>query len=177
MSNTKIEIAVTLADPAWTSALPKAAALARAAARASLAHAAPRLVADELSILLTGDAAMATLNRDHRGKNGPTNVLSFPGLDGEDLIAALNGSPAAAPRLLGDIVIALGAVAREAKADGKTLAAHFSHLVAHGMLHLLGYDHHHPAEAARMENLETAILAGLGHADPYGETTSPRGRR
>lgn len=172
-----IKIALTIGGGTWTAALPKAAVLARRAVRVTLAHAAPRLGEAEVSLLLADDKDLAALNRDFRGQKGPTNVLSFPGDGAEALAAALDGKVAKEAYFLGDIAIGLGVLRREAKAEGKTLAAHFTHLVVHGMLHLLGYDHHDALEAARMENLEIAILGRLGCADPYGAAARPRTRR
>lgn len=110
----------------------------------------------EVSVLLTDDAEVKTLNADFRAKDRPTNVLSFPAPD------------FAAPHL-GDVALALETCAREAKDQGKTLGDHLSHLVAHGVLHLLGWDHEIEAEAEAMEALEREVLAGLGIADPYGQ--------
>jgi probable rRNA maturation factor len=152
------QIAVIVKASAWER-LPRAAALARRAAGAALAAAAPRQGAAELSIVLADNRAVRRLNRDWRGKDKPTNVLSFPADGGP--------RPAAAPRLLGDVIIALGVTAAEADEQGKTLAAHFTHLVVHGVLHLVGHDHERESEAARMEALEIRILRGLGIADPY----------
>ena len=101
---------------------------------------------------------MRRLNRDYRGKDKPTNVLSFPR---RRLLAGRLGP------LLGDIVLAAETVAREAEDEGLALDDHLTHLIVHGFLHLLGYDHEDEAEAAVMEGLETAILGGLGIADPY----------
>jgi probable rRNA maturation factor len=112
----------------------------------------PGLAKASLTILLTSDEAMAALNRRFRGKRKATNVLSFPSAD---------------PAYLGDIAIGYGTVAAEARAQGKLIRVHAAHLAAHGTLHLLGYDHLKEAEAARMERLETAIMAGLGLPDPY----------
>lgn len=113
----------------------------------------------ELSILLTDDAHIADLNHAWRSKDGPTNVLSFPAMD----IA-----PGQMPGpLLGDVVLAFETVEREARRDGKRLDDHVTHLVVHGILHLLGYDHEVDIEAETMENLEKDILAGMGIADPY----------
>jgi probable rRNA maturation factor len=114
----------------------------------------------ELSLLLTDDRRIRIVNRDWRGFDKATNVLSFP--------AAPANKIAASP-VLGDIVIAFETVASEAEAEGKALADHFSHLVIHGLLHLLGEDHETDAEAQRMEALEVAALARLGIADPYAD--------
>jgi probable rRNA maturation factor len=151
-------IDVIVAAPAWTRALPRARAVAKHAAAAALAAAGLKRPA-EVSLLLTGDAAVRKLNGAYRGKDKPTNVLSFP--------AGADGAPRGAPRILGDVVLAYGVAAQEAKSEGKTLKAHLSHLVVHGVLHLLGYDHEHDTDASAMERLEKKILAGLGIADPY----------
>ena len=116
----------------------------------------------ELSLVLTDDAAIAVLNRDHRGLDKPTNVLSFP-QDAPE-------SDAYGP-LLGDIVIARETVVREAEAAGISLSDHVAHMVVHGFLHLVGYDHMNDDEADEMEGLESAVLARLGIADPYADTT------
>jgi probable rRNA maturation factor len=131
---------------------------AEMAVRRAIAAAMPAdLGAAELSVVLTDDAAIRALNRRWRGRDAPTNVLSFP------------APPAGAgtPRLLGDIVIAYETTAREAQAGGKLLAHHLSHLSVHGFLHLLGYDHESDDEAETMERREREILAGLGISDPY----------
>ena len=104
-----------------------------------------------LCIVLANDRLQRRLNRDFRGTDKPTNVLSF----------------ASAPEGLGDVVLALETVTREARTQGKSLADHVAHLVVHGVLHLMGYDHETGREAARMERLEARILDGLGIADPY----------
>lgn len=116
------------------------------------------LAGAELSLLLTDDKRIRAVNRDWRGFDKPTNVLSFPAVPPERVAA----SP-----VLGDIVLALETLTREAQADGKSLGDHLSHLVIHGLLHLLGEDHETEAEAQRMEAMETAALARLGIADPY----------
>ena len=112
----------------------------------------------ELSVVLATDAAVRKLNKAYRGKDKPTNVLSFPAGD---------------PSLLGDVVLAYGTVAREAKAENKPFQNHVSHLVVHGVLHLLGYDHEKASEAEIMEARETKILAGLGIPDPYAALAPP----
>lgn len=115
----------------------------------------------ELSVLLCDDATIRTLNRDWRGIDKPTNVLSFP---------AASPLPPAARPLLGDLAVALETVRREAMQDGKTVADHLSHLIVHGFLHLVGHDHETDREAEAMESLEIRVLAGLGIADPYAGT-------
>ncbi|MBM3561229.1 MAG: rRNA maturation RNase YbeY, partial [Alphaproteobacteria bacterium] len=110
------------------------------------------------------DAELRALNRNWRGRDKPTNVLSFPaGDDGETAAAQ------ARALWLGDVVIAAETVQAEASDAGMTIADHLAHLVVHGVLHLLGHDHELAAEATRMEALERAILARLGIADPYGD--------
>jgi len=113
--------------------------------------------AAEVCLRLVGEAEMTALNRDYRGKSGPTNVLSFP--------AGL--PPELALPLLGDIVICAPVVAREALEQDKAAAAHWAHMAVHGSLHLLGHDHIEEAEAVVMETLETTILAQLGFPCPY----------
>ncbi|MBX3494872.1 MAG: rRNA maturation RNase YbeY [Parvibaculum sp.] len=111
----------------------------------------------ELSVMLADDARVAALNKTYRGKDGPTNVLSFPSAD----IAGMEAV------LLGDVVLARETIAREAEAQAKRFDDHLAHLVVHGVLHLLGHDHASDAEADQMEALEREILQDLGIADPY----------
>ena len=111
-----------------------------------------------ISIRLADDAEVHELNRQWRGKDKPTNVLSFPADETVDGV-----------RLIGDLALCAPVIAREAAEQGKTTLAHHAHLTVHGVLHLLGYDHEDEAGAARMEALEIRILAGLGHANPYEE--------
>lgn len=117
----------------------------------------------EVAIALSSDAVVRTLNATHRRKDKATNVLSFP---------AAPGMPVApgSPPFLGDIVLAAETVVCEAAEQSVPPAHHFQHLVVHGLLHLLGFDHETDAQAERMERLETVILARLGIADPYRET-------
>ncbi|THD53181.1 MAG: rRNA maturation RNase YbeY [Phenylobacterium sp.] len=150
-------------DAAWTVALADAEALVLAAAEATLAS--EGAVSEGVTLLLTDDATIRDLNRRFRQQDKPTNVLSFP-------------APTNPERFLGDIALAYGVCAREAAEQGKPLAHHLQHLVAHGVLHLLGYDHMSDAEAFEMEGLERAVLAGLGIPDPYaageGDHDRPR---
>lgn len=145
-------IEIEIEDPAWTEALPDVAALAHAAAVAALAQDGAQ---DEgVVLLLTDDDAVQELNARFRDKDKPTNVLSFP-------------APHNPERHLGDVALAYGVCVREAAEQGKPLAHHLQHLVAHGVLHLLGYDHMSDDEAEAMEGLERVVLAGLGIPDPY----------
>jgi probable rRNA maturation factor len=132
--------------------------IVRRAARAALDKAGPKRGSVELSVVLANDETVAALNERWRHRVGPTNVLAF---------ASEERSAPPAPLMLGDVVLAYETVAREAKEQGKTLADHLRHLIIHGVLHLLGYDHEASAPARRMEALETRILATLGVADPY----------
>ncbi len=137
----------------WLAALPEAEAVATRAATAALGA-----VAGDLVVLLTDDDAVRALNARFRDKDRPTNVLSFPAAD--------MPLPGQAPHL-GDLVLALGVCRDEAAAQGKTLANHLTHLVVHGVLHLLGRDHEDESQAEAMETEERVLLASLGVADPY----------
>lgn len=148
-------IDVVIASARWQQA-PRAAAIVR---RAIGAAAPAQARGAELSVILTSDRAIRTLNRRWRGRDKSTNVLSFP-------------TPAprrGAPRHLGDIVLAYETVAREARAAKKPLEHHIAHLALHGFLHLLGYDHESHGQAEAMERRERRILARLGVPDPYAE--------
>jgi len=149
-------IDVLIEDPAWEAAEPRAAALAEIAAAAVLEH--ERASRGDIAILLADDARLAALNAAFRGRAAPTNVLSFPSAQVREIGAA---------DALGDVALAFGVCAREAAEQAKSLAHHLQHLTAHGVLHLLGYDHESDAEAEAMEAKERAILAGLGVGDPY----------
>jgi probable rRNA maturation factor len=151
-------IDVVIASARWQRA-PRAATLVRR----TIAAAAPaRLRGAELSVVLTSDRAIRALNRQWRGRDQPTNVLSFP-----TPAPARGKHPRGTPRHLGDIVIAYETVAREARAARKPLDHHLAHLALHGFLHLLGYDHESHPEAEAMERRERRILARLGVPDPY----------
>ena len=113
--------------------------------------------AAELTVRIVDEAEITALNRQYRGKDGPTNVLSFP----------YEQIPGMAAALLGDVVICAPVVASESVAQDKPLEAHWAHMVIHGILHLLGYDHHKDDAASRMETTETRLLAELGYASPY----------
>jgi probable rRNA maturation factor len=158
-----LEIDILVEADGWAVCIPDAHNIVSAAAQAALRdeNVAGTLSgsAIELSILLTDDKAIAELNLQWRGRTGPTNVLSFP--------AETDWRPAAAPVLLGDVVIAIETVMAEAKNAGIAPADHLRHLVVHGVLHLCGYDHENDADADRMEGREIVILEALGVSDPY----------
>lgn len=151
-------IDIVLDDPNWKKvSAPIRARMKRAALRALEREKAK----GSLTILLSNDAKLKELNALFRGKNKPTNVLSFPADPNPDAH-------------LGDVAIAYGVVKREADESGKRFADHLAHLAIHGALHLLGHDHEKPKEAARMEGLEREILAEFGIADPYAVSPTRR---
>jgi probable rRNA maturation factor len=154
--------------PLWAALIPDVEDLCRRVAQVTLGAGNRRQApgAVELSVILSDDAALNALNRDYRGVDAPTNVLSFAALDHTAPL------PAGGPILLGDVFIACETAGREAALEAKPLPHHLSHLVVHGVLHLLGYDHQKHDEAERMEQLERSILAALGIADPYREEPS-----
>jgi probable rRNA maturation factor len=146
--------------------------LARRAAEAAISESGfPQLTTSdrpvEISILLTGDEQVQALNAKWRGKDKPTNVLSFPMAEEPELQSA---NIAGGELLLGDIILARGVCEREAEEKGVALEQHLTHLLVHGTLHLLGYDHHEDAEAAEMEEREVRALDRLGIANPYEVT-------
>lgn len=168
----RLHVDVDVALDTWRDAVPGLEDICRAAAGAAAMNAGSEMARAlcgrraEACLRLTGDDEIEALNRDFRAAVKPTNVLSFPALSLDELRAL----PADAPALLGDVVVAYGVARREAGAEGKSLPDHLSHLIVHGMLHLLGYDHIEERDAVAMEGLETAILAGLGIADPHAES-------
>ena len=165
LPNLWIDINVEKGD--WEAALPDYQATVERAINACVATAAECEDEDEaeweISVLLTDDGAVQALNRDWRGKDKPTNVLSFP--------ASADDLPMGAPMMLGDIALGFETVVKEAEDLGKPLSDHFCHLVVHGMLHLLGFDHISDAQADEMEPLEIEILDGLGIKSPYPDRT------
>ncbi len=162
-----LEVAIDT-DSEWDSSTDWPA-LARAAAESAIAESAfPQLATGarpvELSVRLTGDAQVQALNEQWRGKDRPTNVLSFPMAERQELEAVAGDGP---ELMLGDVVLAHGVCAAEAQAKAIPIADHAAHLLVHGTLHLLGDDHRDEDSAARMEQREIRALARLGIADPY----------
>jgi len=154
-------IDIAIEDPKWK----KISAPVRARMKRAVLAALEREKAKgSLTILLGSDTRLKELNALFRGKNKPTNVLSFPADENAD-------------DYLGDVAIAYGVVKHEADESGKRFADHLAHLAVHGTLHLLGHDHEKPKEAARMEGLEREILAEFGIADPYAPQRIPARRK
>ncbi|MDE3017115.1 MAG: rRNA maturation RNase YbeY [Pseudomonadota bacterium] len=144
------DIAVQLKSPRWKALLKPCCKTVRAAVGAALREASgDRCRVSEMTVVLAGDDFIRDLNRTYRGKNKPTNVLAFPHETG------------------GDIILALETISREAKEQGKSCKDHAAHLMVHGTLHLLGYDHKRKKDAGRMEALEAKILRKLGVENPY----------
>ena len=146
-------VAVAVQDVSRAAAVPSPAKLRKWARSAAGSRR-----KGEITVRIVGAAESAALNFEYRGKKGPTNVLSFPA-----------GAPAVRGELLpiGDLVICASVVAREAREQGKKLDAHWAHMVVHGTLHLLGYDHETRRDARTMEARERSLLAALGFPDPY----------
>jgi len=162
-------ITVEAVDPAWLAALPECPGLCHEATLAVLAKLGFDAFGDalEVGVRLSGDGELRALNQQYRHMDKATNVLSFAASD--CFAGALPAAPpAGAPLALGDVVLGLETVCAEAADQGKAVADHMRHLVVHGVLHLVGYDHEDDDQASVMETLETDILAGLGIADPYG---------
>ena len=162
-----LEVAVE-ADEEWDSRRPWDK-LAKKAAQAAIAESRYSELVDsdrsvEISVTFTGDEQVRALNAEWRGKDQPTNVLSFPMADERDLGRANLSGP---ELLLGDISLAHGVCETEAADKGVSVEHHATHLVVHGTFHLLGYDHNNDSEAADMEEREVRALARLGIANPY----------
>ncbi len=156
----KLSLEISAPSSLWRG-LPRARALARETIAACVAESGfDARAASEVNLRLTDDAEVRALNARWRGVDQPTNVLSFPSAPAER---------AGEAPTLGDIALAYETLAREAEELGGSLSDHYRHLVAHGFLHLIGYDHQTDEEAERMEDLEKRILARLGVADPYAD--------
>ena len=147
----------------WSAFPARESLIARIAAVIATYPPCARLRGREANVVLADDTLVRSLNRAYRGKDAATNVLSFP-------FAPLPSSEEIGP--LGDVILAHETVVKEAAEQGIPSAHHFQHLVVHGLLHLIGFDHETDAEAAAMEQLETRILAELGVPDPYASMQS-----
>jgi probable rRNA maturation factor len=167
-----LDVAILAEDPDWPEhdweslALKAVTAAVRHSPNADYATQAATF---EIAVKLTSDTEVQTLNRAYRGKDKPTNVLSFPMVQQDLLVAMANTDDGEV--LLGDIVLAAGVCAREAEEKGISVTDHAAHLIVHGTFHLLGYDHMVEAEAEEMEALETRALASIGIGDPYLDAT------
>lgn len=152
-------LALLVRDRRWRLALPAVGRLFAPAAKAALKTVKPGQAPSAFTLVLASDAEIRGLNRRFRGRDRPTNVLSFQGLDGKE----------------GEIILAFETCRREAREQGKSLADHARHLLVHGILHVLGHDHERPASARRMEALETKILKSLRIPNPYAIREKSRG--
>lgn len=171
----KLSVNVVKMSKRWQGAFPNMRKkIEQAAASAFLNAKKPGAFARrhfEITLVLADDATIKELNNDYRGKNKPTNVLSFPQLNmGKFRRGALDIFPAKAQVPLGDVVMGFQIIQRESRTQKKTLEEHVIHLTVHGVLHLLGYDHMRLKDAKTMEKLECDILESLGYPDPYHET-------
>lgn len=158
-----LQIDVAIQDPAWEE-MAAIETLVLGTVRTAMQMAVkPKIAEDkdlEISIVLANDDLIHVLNREYRGKDKPTNILTFAALDAEE--------PQGTDMInLGDVVLSYQTIEREAKEQGRFLQDHVTHLVVHGVLHLLGYDHHDDDEANNMESLEIRILEKLGVQNPY----------
>lgn len=161
-----LTVALDIPHQAWRETLPDVERLVDAAILACLRRACPALEEAEISVVLVDDATQRILNETWREKDRPTNVLSFPATDTVAGAVPQREFPGV-PLSLGDISLAFETIHAEAAEQGKSLGDHVVHLVVHGVLHLLGYDHVDDRDALVMEALEIEILAGIGIKDPY----------
>ena len=167
---TRLRLALEIEDPCWTAILPNVAELLEKAIALALAEVDDRSRTIEVGVRLVDDGTIQGLNRDWRGRDKPTNVLSFPLGDPAPVgDPALIGDPNW-PWLIGDIVMSFDTMKAEAERDGKPLEHHVVHLAIHAALHLIGHDHEDEAEAEAMEAAEIKLLAGLGIPNPYADT-------
>lgn len=160
-----LNLDILVRDEAWDSVIANISGVCGETAKVAFSAGISDPVAAEAALVLADDAFVAALNQEYRNKSGPTNVLSFAALDGDDTHP---GGGDGAPLMLGDIIIARETTEREALETGISVEHHLRHLVVHGILHLLGYDHLEEDDAEEMETLEIQVLAGMGVADPYG---------
>lgn len=161
MSLQHLDIDISLEDEKWHEALPDLEKLAQLVCHKTLEFAGYQKPTIEISLVFGNDEFIQNLNRDYRERDKPTNVLSFPQYEPDQL------SKDEDYLILGDIILAYETIAREADEQEKPLRHHTAHLIAHGLLHLLGYDHENDADAEKMEALEIRILKTLGIKNPY----------
>ena len=168
--NNTIEVDVSISEPEWNSSFLELEDLVREAVILSIQSASlPKPIRDrdiEASVVLANDDLVQVLNREYRGMDKPTNVLSFASLDSDDPL------PDVGSVSIGDIILSYQTIAREAKEQDKFFKDHFTHLVVHGTLHLLGYDHENEDDATNMETLEIRILQKMNIQNPYMDTSS-----
>ena len=169
----RTNVDISIEDPAWESACPDYEAVIQKAVDAVFNQSPVALdllqkgIEPDISIVLADDDTVQTLNRDYRNKDKPTNVLSFAQLDSE---TGWTAPDRPGPCALGDLVLAYETVLRESKSENKGFESHFIHLIVHGMLHLLGYDHIEEHDAETMESLEIQILKSMYIENPYKNT-------
>jgi len=170
-----LDIDIIVRDELWKKAVPGVTQICSQSACRAFSAGALAPTRSEAALVLADDDFVAALNKEYRNKPGPTNVLSFAALDDVDADVSVEGG---APLMLGDIIVARETTEREAADAGISTEDHLRHLVVHGMLHLLGFDHLEDEDAEEMEAVETQVLADMGVADPYAiradetETTS-----
>lgn len=168
--NNEFEIDITISEPEWGQSFIDVEEIAREAMDITLRMAVlPRIIEDkplEASIVLANDDLIQVLNREYRKMDKPTNVLSFASLDSKDPV------PASGPFPIGDVILSYQTIDREAKEQGKFFKDHFIHMVVHGTLHLVGYDHQTEDEATNMETLEIRILEKMNVQNPYMDNLS-----
>ncbi len=170
----KLSIDIALPHAAWLVHIPSIERSARRWVRSTLS-AANFKIPVQLGLVLANDKALQKLNATWRGQNKPTNVLAFANFTARQIATLRRAGKLAPAAHLGDVVISLQTVKREAKIQKKPIIDHACHMVVHGVLHLLGHDHQNLAQAGRMENLERAILAKFGISDPYAYNAASDG--
>ncbi len=167
------DIDVQIPDGAWQTDTEDPLSMTRRIVGALDTHLGDILKTRELTVRFASDAEVRALNKQFRDQDRPTNVLSFPATPATPATPPASGAPERASAALGDIILARETVLKEATEQGKSLADHASHLVLHGLLHLLGYDHDTDEATDIMEKLERNVLAGINVNDPYAEHTEP----
>jgi len=167
-AESSIEITVIVDKPCWEKPLPHWEALIQPAIRETL-HQLNWIKSSEINIVLTDDAAIQELNKSYRGLNKPTNVLSFPSLEPDEVLSVYKSAKGQTPIILGDVILAFETIRQESLEQKKDFEKHLVHLAVHGTLHLLGFDHEKEEDAIIMESLEIQILSSLMIPNPYEE--------